>query len=573
MKLSVLIILLLFVIQAYPQKYVKVWSDEFNSPGLPDSTKWDFLNQKGYNDELEYYTTREAKNAWIEDTSLIIELRKEPYLTANYTSAMLVSKYKGDWLYGKFEIRAKVPTGKGSWPALWMMPTNSEYGGWPKSGEIDIMEYVGWDVSRLHYNIHYEGTNGTGHQSSGAKIVTIEPFKKFITYTLIWTPDKIEWYQDNVLAHSYSKISDDPRVWPFNKMFYMILNLAYGGWGGQQGIDDTKLPHKFYIDYVRVYQLQESTGPFFLNIEPANGGKVEVSPSMEKYPEGTMVTLKAIPEDNYEFDKWLHVGATNPLQMEVSKDITLTPLFRKKNELIFNGDFSLGLVNWNRMYFHNAATMTATPSVVDGIYVVNVTQPGTANWHICDQQGDISIEKGATYLITFDAKADIPGTMDVYLAKNHDDYGYYASTVKNITKTMQHYSWTVKMLQNSDPNCRFGFGFGRFTGNVYLDNVSIVKQVPTSLTRTSSSGEAFELFPNPASDFLDITNRSNNTQQTTIQLFNLHGQLISTLLNQQSMAAGESVRVKLKKQSRGKGIYFVTVSTPTLTLTRKLIIH
>jgi len=254
MKLSILFVLFFcFVLQVYPQKYVMVWNDEFNTPGLPDSTKWDFKDQKGYVPELQDYTSKGSKNAWIKDTTLIIELRKETHLKANYTSAMLVSKHKGDWLYGKFEIRAKVPGGSGSWPAIWMMPTDAEHGPWPKSGEIDIMEYIGVEPDNLHFTTHYQGMTGT-HSQKGALTVISQPYDKFITFTFVWTPTKLEWYADGKLCHSYIKTSDDPKVWPYNKKFYLMLNLAYGGWGGPA--DDTKLPHQFLVDYVRVYQLQ-----------------------------------------------------------------------------------------------------------------------------------------------------------------------------------------------------------------------------------------------------------------------------------------------------------------------------
>ena len=152
-----------------------VWSDEFNTPGLPDSTKWSYEVGKIRNNELQYYTYKRLENARIEDSVLIIEARKEKFSGADYTSADIVSKGIGDWKYGKVEISAKVPTGKGTWPALWMMPTNSEYGGWPRSGEIDIMEYIGVEPERLYYTCHFEGNvAGSTHQSSGtysAKIV------------------------------------------------------------------------------------------------------------------------------------------------------------------------------------------------------------------------------------------------------------------------------------------------------------------------------------------------------------------------------------------------------------------
>ena len=507
-KLIFSLFILCIAFQSFPQKYVKVWGDEFNTPGLPNSTKWDYEVGKIRNAELQYYTYKRRENARIQDTVLILEARKEPFQGAAYTSASLVSRYKGDWLYGKFEFSAKVPTGKGTWPAIWMMPTDSEYGGWPKSGEIDIMEYVGFDPSKLHFNAHFEGTNGSGHQSSGTSVFTAQPYSRFIKFTLIWSPTKLEWYGDDKLFHTYTKNSDDPKVWPFNKMFYMILNLAYGGsWGGKQGIDDTKLPHKFYIDYVRVYQLQESEGTFSLNIEPATGGTVDVSPQLASYPEGTMVTLTAKPEEGYEFDKWLHVGSANPLTMDISKNTILIPVFLKKNELILNGDFSQGTKNWGNWYFQNDQ-WKATGTVVDGVYKINVTQPGTAYWHIVDQQVGIPLVKDVTYLITFDAWADNPNSMDVFLSKNHSDYGNYYSTVKAITATKQKFSWTVKMAQASDPNCRFGFGMGKFTGNVYLDNVSIEKVLTNGTEALKNvANDGFSLFPNPTSGEIPLSGK------------------------------------------------------------------
>ncbi len=330
-KISIVLLSVCLTLVAFPQKYVQVWGDEFNTPGLPDSTKWDYEVGKLRNNELQYYTYKRYENARIQDTVLIIEARKEDYQGANYTSASLLSKYTGDWLYGKFEISAKVPGGIGTWPAIWMLPTYDEYGGWPKSGETDIMEYVGMNPNNLYYNAHYEGTDGSGHQSSGGLSITLSPFNRFIKFTLIWTPTKMEWYADDKLYQTYSKTSDDPRIWPFNKMFYLILNLAYGGsWGGMKGVDDTKLPHEFMIDYVRVYQLQDDIGPFSLKVEPATGGTVDVSPNQTDYPEGTLVTLNAKPEEGYVFDKWLHLNSANPVQLNLNKNWNVTPVFKKK---------------------------------------------------------------------------------------------------------------------------------------------------------------------------------------------------------------------------------------------------
>lgn len=576
MKLfSILCFSLCLCFQAWSQKYVMVWNDEFNTPGLPDSTKWDYEIGKLRNNELQYYTYKRKENARIQDTVLIIEARKESFMGAAYTSASLKSKLKGDWLYGKFEIRAKVPTGRGTWPAIWMLPTDDEYGGWPKSGEIDIMEYVGMSANNLYYTAHFQGTGTSGHESSGTYKVFNQPYNKFITFSLVWTPTSLEWYADGVKTHTYSKpLNADYRAWPFDKMFYMILNLAYGGnWAAQQGIDDTKLPHKFYVDYIRVYQMQESTGPFSVNLQAPTGGTVNISPQMDTYPEGTEITLTATPDARYDFDKWLHIGASNPMKMIVSKDITLVPLFRKRNELITNGDFSLGTKYWGNLYINSVVTTTPTISVTDGIYAINIPKPSTDNWHIVDQQLNLSIEKGVTYNVSFDAWADAPGSMDVFLSKNHGDYSSYHSIVKSITTTRQTLTWSFNATV-ADLNCRFGFGFGKFTGKVYLDNVSIEKLVSTASEGINAlSDTSLEIFPNPAYNFLYLSNKSSKTLQPSIRLYNLKGQLVTSLWENKPLVAGQQIRLTLEDLKAGNGVYLVMISTPEKTITRKLIIN
>jgi beta-glucanase (GH16 family) len=144
-------ILMLFpVLDMHCQTYNLVWSDEFDYTGLPDTTKWSYdVGGSGWgNQELQYYTYRRTDNARVEEGKLIIEAIKESYSGMNYTSARLVTKNQGDWLYGKIEVSAMLPKGRGTWPAIWMLPTDWEYGGWPSSGEIDIMEHVGYDEGK-----------------------------------------------------------------------------------------------------------------------------------------------------------------------------------------------------------------------------------------------------------------------------------------------------------------------------------------------------------------------------------------------------------------------------------------
>jgi hypothetical protein len=437
------------------------------------------------------------------------------------------------------------------------------------------MEYVGMNPSNLYFTAHFGSDSGTGHKSSGNSTTAInQPYDKFITFTLVWTPDKLEWYADGVKYHTYSKTSDDPKVWPFNKMFYFILNLAYGGsWGAQQGIDDTKLPHKFYIDYVRVYQLQEAVGPFSIKVDQASGGIVEVSPNQSTYAEGTLVTLTAKPEVGYEFDKWLHQGAANPIKIEVAKDLNMTPVFKKKNELIANGDFTSGLENWGNFYFYSSVNNKATASVVDGVYIIHITQSGTDYWHIVDQQLNLPFILDKTYKITFEAWADNPAIMDVFIAKNYGDYGTYYSTTKSISGVRQSFSWTIKMDRASDFNCRFGFGFGKFIGKVYLDNVSIEKVVATNSVILTEKLADIRIFPNPNSGVFEMVNHMAIGMPITIKLYNLQGQLISVIWDNKSLVIGQRIPVNLDKTRIVKGVYLLNISTGMKSMSRKLIIN
>lgn len=242
--------------------YDLVWSDEFDYEGLPDDTKWDYdVGGSGWgNNELQYYTS--DKNAFVKDGKLIIEARKEEKGGMDYTSARLVSRGKGDWLYGKIEVCAKLPDGIGTWPAIWMLPTDWEYGSWPASGEIDIMEHVGYNQDTIHASIHtmsyYHRINTQKTATKFVKGVSEE----FHVYAIEWLPDKIMAYIDGELYFTFQpagyKENPTYKEWPFDKRMHLLLNIAVGGnWGGAMGMDDSIYPKQMAVDYVRVYQSKE----------------------------------------------------------------------------------------------------------------------------------------------------------------------------------------------------------------------------------------------------------------------------------------------------------------------------
>ena len=239
-----------------------VWSDEFDYSGLPDETKWSYDtigNSYGWgNNELQYYTVAREENVIVDGENLIITARKEPWNDFNYTSARLSSKEKGDWLYGRMEIRALIPGGRGIWPAIWMLPTDWEYGGWPQSGEIDIMEHVGYEPDSVFTTVHTGAFNHSIGTEKGKASFVSDCEDAFHIYCIEWSKNKIDFMIDHKKVFTFSNSKNGPDEWPFNKRFHMLLNIAVGGnWGGLHGVDDDIFPAQMKVDYVRIYKKKD----------------------------------------------------------------------------------------------------------------------------------------------------------------------------------------------------------------------------------------------------------------------------------------------------------------------------
>lgn len=232
------------------------WSDEFLYSGMPDSTIWDYdADVKNANNELQYYTKRYPENVKVADGLLTITARKEDYRLSNYTSARMVTRGKKDILYGRIEVRAQLPKGRGTWPAIWLL-SSKQPRVYPDDGEIDIMEHVGYDEGVITGAVHVKrNTTGTDIISNTNTTIVSDATDSFHVYGLIWTPTRIEWLIDGKTFYFYDKADRPAHHWPFDKEFYLILNIAIGGsWGGRKGVDDSIFPQTMKIDYVRVYR-------------------------------------------------------------------------------------------------------------------------------------------------------------------------------------------------------------------------------------------------------------------------------------------------------------------------------
>lgn len=249
---------LIFSSSVFSQNYQLVWSEDFSGDSL-NTEIWKFWEGPAYNDELQYYTARPA-NAYVEDGYLHLQATREDYKGMEYTSARIsTDSTKIGWEQGRFEARIKMPLGKGLWPAFWLMPVHDK--GWPRSGEIDIMEYRGNEPST---------TNGAVHFWQAGCDISPWECRRYITgsytlpegslhndfhiYALEWTEDELTWFLDETEYHRVAFEEIEADFEPFSGPFYIILNLAVGGNFLPDPDETTSFPQKLIVDYVRVYQ-------------------------------------------------------------------------------------------------------------------------------------------------------------------------------------------------------------------------------------------------------------------------------------------------------------------------------
>ena len=262
------------VVEIAPEvsEWVEAWSDEFDDENL-DMSKWNILRWRpGWvNNEQQAYTNRDT-NIYLEDGNLVIQGLIEPgyydvddngnHYNADYTSGRINTDDKFSWTYGRFDIKAKLPKGNGSWPAIWMLGESISSVGWPDCGEIDIMEHVGFDDGNIHGSIHTEDYNHMiNTQRSGSTLISTAT-ESFHVYSLEWSPTYIRYLVDDLpFFFVYNDSNGDISKWPFDAPHYMILNLAIGGdWGGIQGIDPSSFPMRMLVDHVRVFERSEEFG-------------------------------------------------------------------------------------------------------------------------------------------------------------------------------------------------------------------------------------------------------------------------------------------------------------------------
>jgi len=425
-----------------------IWSQEFDSETI-DTSVWNFEIGNGHakgipgwgNAELEYYTDR---NAFIEEGCLVIEVREEDvsdeYGSYNYTSARMTTEGKFEVKYGKIEIRAKLPTGKGIWTALWMLGSDIGKVGWPACGEIDIMEMLGHEVRTIYGTVHGPGYSGSASIGIAYELPEDVPdfSEDFHTFAIEWDEDEIEWYVDGRLYHVLSKdeLEALELEWVFDHPFFLIVNVAVGGYWPGYPDETTKFPQRMYIDYIRVYE----------DVNPEGIGN-------------------EVDDCEYEVS-----------HRKTGPEVTF--------EKIRNGTFGEPIVNdqannpdewfiWEAGMYGISAARVSQYGAEDGCAQITLANSGTDAWHIQFNQW-IGLRRGKTYIVSFKAKADVPRPINVKILQNHDPWiNYFAQTV-DLTTEWQAFSYTYTHPEDADEIVQISFELGLHTPTtIYFDDVVV----------------------------------------------------------------------------------------------------
>ena len=423
--------------------YKLMWEDDFNGDTL-DTDSWNVeLHDPGWvNAELQAYVN-DPKNIYVKDGNLVIQAIKEGN---SYTSGRVNTQNKHDYTYGRFEAKAKVPSGKGFLPAFWMMPTDeSYYGQWPKCGEIDIMEVMGQETNKVYSTLHF----GEPHDESQGTLTLEEGdfSEEFHVYACEWEPGEIRFYVDGKLIHKENDwftqkpgFGEAAYPAPFDQPFYMILNVAVGGsWVGYP--DETTMfgdNAQLVVDYVRVYQ-----------------------------------------KDPAAYD------------IDVEKPEKAEEIFREPDEngnYIINGDFAkvedMVSGDWQLL---TAEGGEATAEIKENALHITTTKAGSVDYSVQIVQAGVPVRKGNQYKLSFDAYADEERTMITDISAPFHGWGrYLTDTTVNLTKEKQSYEYTFDMTSDDDGRARLEFNLGNqgSTAKVHISNVKLVKtdvevEVPT----------------------------------------------------------------------------------------------
>ncbi len=567
MRIILLLLISLFATSVIAQDTIcndLIWNDEFDYSGEPDTKKWGYdLGGGGWgNNELQTYTNS-RDNSWVADGKLYIKAIKK---NGSWTSARLVTRQKGDWLYGRIEVRAKVPSGTGIWSAIWMLPTDWAYGSWPKSGEIDIMEHVGYDVNRIYGTVHTESFNHTLGTQQGSNTLVPTAYTEFHDYIAEWDEEKIRIFVDDQLYFTFNNRYNTYKEWPFDKREHLLLNIAIGGsWGGAQGIDPNITEAIMEIEHVRVYELKPE--------KPEISGSGLVVPGQE-------LTFSTKHNDNFTYN-WTFPEGTEIISGEGTSTINVRWGENKGIVQVEMVSFCDTLISDP---FDVKTTTSSNSFIIDNIeneeiqWIVKPTQNNTVS---LEREGDEAVK------VNFDVQKPTANPYIEYTFSTTFNFKDYSRLVINI-KTEDGKSPSNMRVDLIDENGISDQGnlfkidsvnasgnyetyahiFGNGTSSFNIEKIKKVRIFfnysvygqpgtgyfvfsPIELKNASTSSkyiidESVKFKPNPVDKYIDVINEKGSK----IEIYDYSGTLI---LNSNIRNSFETIDVS----GLGKGLYII----------------
>ncbi|MDA3849720.1 MAG: family 16 glycosylhydrolase [Spirochaetaceae bacterium] len=450
----------------WEEDWTMIWNDEFDGETL-DPTKWNLVTGNGFfagdqwvsgwgNGELEYYTDRE-ENLLLEDGKLIIQALEDNYRGEaggamedfQYTSGKLTTEGLAQWTNGRYEIRAKLPRGRGFWPAFWLYPEENTYGGWAASGEIDILEAWGSDPTKVSGALHFGGQwPNNKHTANSYWLPPGQTTSQWHTYALEWEPGEIRWYVDDKLMQTQNRWSSgnimepEPYPAPFDHDFFLILNLAVGGHFDGNPDRDTPFPSRYEIDYVRVYEL---TGrPYREAVKP------EVD--MDIRPDHAR---KALMDGNDVYNSAFDMDDPN---VEGIEGVPGSDYWTFLDLETFGGDGELSIETIDLIRYAR----------------LDITEPGNKPYSIQLIQY-LPIIKGHRYRLSFDSFAAAPREFQMKINGDEDNSWATYSNVETVELTTepQTFVYYFIMEEETDPEARLEFNTGLNSSTTWIGNIRL----------------------------------------------------------------------------------------------------
>jgi len=592
---GIVVIFSLSSINSYSSELELVWEDNFNADSL-DTDKWSYLidGDGGGNNERQYYTDR-PENLYFEDGKLVIRAKKENYEWADYTSARINTRGKKSFRYKSIRVRANLPAGTGTWPAIWMLGNNIDEAGWPGCGEIDIMEHVGYDPGIIHGTVHTEKYNHMNENQKGGSIEVTDATNSFHVYRIDWYNNKIVWYVDGDKYYTYQKEEGATwESWPFDQKFYLILNLAIGGdWGGVEGIDNSIFPVEMKIDWVKVYDmpiLEIGSDTINLNMEAGNSSsstsnKLELKNIGSGSLEGVSVNTDL---------EWLDLNWSDNSGNEQILKLQPNENAEKLLPGVYSGKVNITVDNANEMEFRvnlqigenlglnkqaKASSEFTNPitrrtdQALDAIDGDRNTKwkSGTDNneWLLIDLQQTYKI---SNIRLFWRNEISTNGySYEIQLSKDSSFSSYQVIAEKNNSRGGKD-----RLEADTSKTGRYLRLYGNSKGSFDRYVVSEIEifgyQAATPIFKRPHKNQKFSLknAPNPFNPSTNIYYTLEKRQRIKLSLYDIQGRFIKTLLSGYKNAGRHKIKYTVKNLS--SGIYICRLVTPGNFKTTKFVL-